>query len=275
MKEKMIKVVLREYFDTVAPLLCYEVCPESEQICEQILTLLCRIWECPEQYKDCYAHVVRTNEIQTVEDCILIHQDPVAVQDGIAQAKMDLLMAMEVEVLRIFDREMVFGDVRSRALAGDAHACRLLACLLWLGIGTAQSEFAAVAVWETLAVAGKQGAIKALIYAYGQQRMQTEAAAWKTTLSLVRQADEAFAPVVPLSLCQSYTAEEVGRANLVLYLRQLHKGENGQSLHIPMLYYALHSRDSDRDKLERLSSEQNFNLLLQEEGKSRSKRIGF
>ena len=275
MQENKTKTVLREYFNTVAHLLRYEVCEQSEQVCRQILALICATHECSELFEECKAYVERTNEIQTVEDCLLLHRDPLAVRDGIAQIKMDLLMAMEVESLRIFDSELIFTVVRGRALSGDVNACRLLACMQWLGIGACENRRAAIATWEMLAASGRQGAMLALIYAWELEGDPDAAVDWITTLTLVRRADDAFSPIVPLSLCPLYTPEEVGMANLVLYLRQIHNGAQNDRLHVPMLYYALNSKDDHATKMTRLSTEQNFNLLMQEEGRSRSKRIGF
>ena len=275
MKENRIKSVIKEYFETTAHLLRYEVCEQSERVAAQILALVCATLECSELYEECLAHVVRAYEIQTVEDCLLIHQDPIAVRDGIAQIKMDLLMDMDVRTLRIFDSELMFDDVRTRALSGNANACRLLAGLQWLGIGTPENRRSAIATWELLAASGRQGAMKALIYAWEQEGDPDASVDWITTLTLVRRADDAFSPIVPLSLCPLYTAKEVDAANLVLYLRQLHsRGQEGE-LHLPMLYYAQNSKDDYATKMARLGTERNFNLLMQEEGRSRSKRIGF
>ncbi len=275
MKDNQIKSVIREYFETAAHLLRYEVCEQSLQVSGQILALVCATQECPELYEACFSHVLRANEIQTVEDCLLIHQDPIAVRDGIAQIKMDLLMDMDIRTLRIFDPELMFDDVRARALSGDANACRLLACMQWLGIGTSENRRSAIATWELLAASGRQGAMKALIYAWELEGDPDASVDWVTTLTLVRRADDAFSPIVPLSLCPLYTAEEVGAANLVLYLRQIHNQGQNRGLHLPMLYYAQNSKDDYATKMARLGTEQNFNLLMQEEGRSRSKRIGF
>lgn len=274
MNQEQTKSVMQEYFYTVARLLCYQPDPQVEQARRRILELVCQMQKCPQVYAQCLEYVYRTDELQTVQDCLLIDQDPQAVRDGLAQIKMDLLAEMEVNVLRIYDSELVLDLVRKQAIAGDIHACKLYACLQWLGIGAPENRAAAIAVWEQLASSGQVGAMRALIYAYGQEGMADKAARWETTLDLVGKADAAFAPIVPLGMCSQYTAEQVSHANMVLFLRQIHSARPA-FVHIPMLYYAINSRDDDTTKMAKLASERNFNLLLQEEGRSRSKRIGF
>ena len=69
--------------------------------------------------------------------------------------------------------------------------------------------------------------------------------------------------------------DEVQLANLILFIRQKNARGGGKNIDRSMLHYVLVSNESFEYKMERLSSDTNYNLVMALEDRFMGKKYGF
>ncbi len=254
------KWILREFYDIVACLLTYKSCEMRNRILYDVARWLCDISGCGDALDSCWEGIQRAKDVETCADAALMtnaDQQP----DSWIELKIQALNHHKIHRQSQFDLELMCRDLHDKAYAGQKNACKLLAVLHHLGIGSCKAPALACKLWHLLAMDGDLTAMLALQAACEPE----EARKWGAVRSILLAAKANFSPFAMEAEHPGHSREEIRLANMILLMAQRKKAEQADVLPIPMLYYALYSRECYEVKLARLSENQNYYLLMQQE----------
>lgn len=265
-------IILKEYYNIISSVAVYFPCDEIRSIERQVLEYLCACKGCTEAFDICWAAVEDARCLRSSKDNVLLAMDEL--QHGVAyDVKMDVLLDCKIEKQRRFDTGIFVQEIKSNADLGMKHACRLLACLNWLGVIVPQNQAAAQNIWATLAMTGERSALEMLIY--GHRALGDEAAyiKWSHVLDILQKEQDAFSAIALHSNYPDYSQEELQTANLIMLISR--KALLTKRINRPMLHYALHSKDDFKTKMYKLSSDTNFYIDLYDEDRFAKNKCGF
>lgn len=266
--------IIKDFYDTVAFLLQYERTDRTANIEKQILRLLCEQQDGQDVYDACQQSIEDAGFLQVCTDEALIRASALS-GDAAPEIKLGVLRTNNIERLRTYNEWIFANTLREYANLGLPEACKLIACLSYLGTVLPENREAAVNVWSTLATNGDWSAMRSLVHAYGEMGNQAEALRWQHILTILQSEYEAFSPVAQRAKYGDYTEDEVQFANLIMFIRRKNVGRRTQILDHPMLHYVLESKEQYENKMCRLSSETNYYMVMEMEERATVKKCGF
>ncbi len=271
MKEITKRKILIEYYETVSGVLQFELNKESRDLSKKILKLLLDIFGETDEENEILLSVETAECLKTVSDAVLMIADGIKADEPAFAIKAEFIRRLEIEKLKCFDLPMLYIQTERAALCGEKCACKLLASMKWLGIGTAEDKRAALEIWKTLAACGDAMAISAVIYACGELGNGEEKGKWERTSDVLLCAESTFLPMI------FDRPDDAGTelANLILAAKGKEKQKDKAGIDRAMAHYILYSDDSFEEKLKAVSSETNFYPILWKSNKRKSKKIGF
>jgi hypothetical protein len=267
--------IIKEFYNTVAYLLKYESSAKTVDRERSVLSLICDFYESPSLFEDCWKSVDEARSLQVCSDESLLKNSCTCEHSATWDLKMDVLLKHSIERTKYFNRYVFERELKEAADFGETDACKLLACLNWMGVIFPVNKTVALNIWSNLAINGDWEAIRAVIYAYDAQENESESTRWRHILGILRDEYEAFAPVALCSKHKECTVDEVQLANLILFIRQKNARGGGKNIDRSMLHYVLVSNESFEYKMERLSSDTNYNLVMALEDRFMGKKYGF
>lgn len=266
--------IIREFYSTVAFLLRYDCCEETAKTEEGIIDLLCRIHGCQEEKEDAWYLIEEARCLQLCTDEGLM-RTVMSSQGTVLAMKLEALQLNRIERTRPFDPNTFIKELKETADLGSKNACKLLACLYWLGILIPENKGVAVKIWSALAVNGDWEAMETLIFAYEEGGNLKEANKWQSIFTILQTEYESFSSVALQSRYRDYSEEEVQLANLIMFIRQNNAKKDETLIDRAMLHYVLESKDDYEYKMERLASDTNYYLLMKREDMYSDKKFGF
>lgn len=270
MNEITKRKILIEYYETVSGILQFELNKESRDLSEKILNLLLDIFGETDEENEILQSVEAAECLRTSSDAVLMVADGVNASEPTLEIKAGFVRKLEIENPKYFDLPILYIRTEQAALGGKKYSCKLLACMKWLGIGTAEDRTAALEIWRTLAANGDAAAISAVIYACGALGNTVEKKKWEKVQEKLREADNSFRPMV----FDSEPDDDATKlANLILAARGRQNDEGNTDRAIA--YYILYSDDCFEDKLKAVSSVRDFSPVLWESYKHGRKKVGF
>lgn len=268
-------VIIKEYFNTISPVLVFRPCEQTNKMTQQVLSLLCTANDCGHLESGCRALLAESDALQSCSDGALLRSSDI-LQDNIAcDIRMDMLSEMRIQKLRSFDASIFVQELQRHANAGERNACKLLAVLYWLGQTVPQNTTTALNIWSMLAMSGDVHALDLLVYGNTLTGRTAEAGRWMHIRSILQAACDAFSAIALPAQHPDCTEEEIQTANLILFISQKQAPKGTSALCRPMLQYVLHSKDDFRTKMNRLSEDTNYFLVMYDENKPAPKKYGF
>ena len=278
MLERKLKLIIKEYYDTVSYALRYKPSEASRHMLRQILNLMLTANGEADSEEECWEAILSTENVLTAADAALLDssgEDLPEVNAIAYEIKSRLLSKLEIHRLMAFDYDLLLISLEKEAAKGQRSACKLLACLKWLGICSDGNKKAAIELWKALSMDGDRLALNALIYACRETGDDKEAETWEMTASMLDEAYESFSPFVCSG--REKKGEAYTRAALILYLNtSIASRSNGDAfMDRALIHYALYSTESLESRLMALSTGQNLYVRMNGENKYRDKKYGF
>ena len=274
MENQMINII-KEFYNTVAYLLKYESSAKTIDVEHKVLGLICEFHGAPELAEDCLARIEEARCLQVCSDESLLKNSGACIRGAALDIKMDVLLTHRIERIKAFNCCIFDRELKEAADLGNTEACKLLACLCWCGAVFPVNKTLAISIWSNLAINGDWEAMHALIYAYDVKGENEQADRWRHVLAILREEYDSFAPVALCSKHKDSTAEEVQLANLIMFIRQKNAKGGTKNIDRSMLHYVLASKESFEYKMERLSSDTNYNLVMSMEDRFTGRKYGF
>jgi hypothetical protein len=265
--------VLKELYNTELLLLMFERDERAARIERGLFDLLCGIFGLRET-AELWKMVQEAGSLQTSRDESFLKTAPNLKENPSAIWKMEMLLAMKIQQTLPFNPAVIAEKVIAYAEQGQRHACKLFACLSWLGIILPENRSAAVETWAALSMDGDYEAVRALVYAHEQLGHGKEADKWRGILHILNAEQAAFSSVAIPSRYREFAREQVDMANLILFMRQKNACED-KPLNRAMLRYLLESPEPYEKKMWRLSVPTDFSEVLLEAGQNEDRKFGF
>ena len=275
MVNKEISSAIKEYYDIVAPILAYEPCEESIAIERSVLEFLCAIRNDAENLEACWQAIEQARCLQSGTDGNLLGYGDFNRDSVIFDLKMEVLQEHKVIKPKRFDATLFADEVREDANLGMRNACKLLACMNWLGLIMPQNTQVAMAIWRVLATNGEWSALDALIYTARQLGDAAQQEKWSHILSILEAEYDSFSPIALCSEYQQFSEDEVQYANLIMFIKQKNVSQNRAMINRPMLHYVIESKESYETKMSRLSADTNYFFVMHQQDRKAAKKIGF
>lgn len=274
-----LKQLMRLYFTTTGRLLFWQEDADLNQIRQQILSLLLSILGKEEYREDC-AHILEcTAPLQTLEDCAMLKLSDTVIprqQLSYYDMKADSLRLYQVRQTQSFDMDVLLMDNRQAVIDGDPGALRLGACLSWLGLDSRSSAEAALRYWTVLAYTGDYFAMQALEYAAVQRGAHADASLWRTVREIFEESDRQFTITVPERFLTEADPAAVNTAQVILAVRRRCADDGQELLPIPLLQYAIDSKEDVATKLQNLyAPPETYHTMLAKQSRRPAAPLGF
>lgn len=274
-----LKRIMRLYFTTIGRLLFWQRDEAMQKLEQQVLDLILAIMGKTE-YKDACIETLReTAPLQTIVDCAMMKLGDCIIekeQASFFDMKADMLKHYKIEENQVFDMDILVMDNRQAVIDGDPGALRLGACFSYLGLDSESSVEAAIRYWTVLAYTGDRFAMDALEYAYSQKQDARKSALWHTVKEIFREADSLFTITVPEHFLQEADMDAVNTAQVILAVRRCCADDDKELLPIPLLQYAIDSREDVATKLQNLyAPPETYHTMLARQSRREKKSMGF
>ena len=267
--------IIKEFYSAIAFLLKYNSDAQTVKIERDILDLICEVHHCQEEKERLWNYVDAAKCLQICSDETLL-QTLSSLNSNVALSlKMEALQSHRIERIKVFNSVIFSAELKETADLGDKDACKLLACLNWLGSILPENRQVALKIWSALAANGDWDAISMLIYAYEQNDDWQESGKWQNILRILRSEYESFSPIALPSKHTNCSAEEIQFANLIMFIRQKNAKKEVKFMDRPMIHYVLESKENYEYKMERLASDTNYYLVMRMEDQYLGKKFGF
>lgn len=266
--------LITTFYETAAPLLAYEECEQTRAMEKAVLGLLCRMYDRQDLEAPCWDKIEHARCLQLCSDEVLLKSIEALQQDEAIEAKLKVLSQGRIFRRQSFVHSEFVDQLKEQADMGSMAACKLLACMNWLGCGIGQNQQAALRIWSTLSVSGDTDAMTALIYGSAELGNEQQERTWTHIMDVLNKERDAFSSVARPGDYPNYSMGELEMSNIILYI--IHNKRPSQSpLDRTMLQYVLDSREDYRTKMKRLASQTNFQLVLYDEDKFAHRKFGF
>ena len=273
--ERIKTSIIMEFFNTVAFLLKFDRDSRTVQIEKEIMALLCKIHDCSELCEELYEQIEKSGNIQLRTDEAVLQSLGNFDSNTAMLLKLEALQARKIDRIKMFHTLIFSNELKEAADLGDKDACKLLASLYWLGTVFPENKQVALKLWSALATNGDRESMAALVYAYREQDEAEQVRKWQNVLRILQEEIESFSPVAFLSGHTDCAADEVDFANLIMFIRQKNAMEERQYMDRPMIHYVLQSQEPFAHKMERLSTQTNYYLVMRMEDRYVGKKFGF
>lgn len=268
------KIIVKEFFETISYLLSYEYDEEWKEVTKSILKLILQIGNMGRNFKKIWEMMEASACLQVLSERKLAQINELNAPRYVLDLKIELLERNEINTLRRFDKDLFVEKMKEQAFIGEKRACKILACLYWLGYAGENKAEDAINLWELLATGGDFFAMKALIYAHKKKKNTLEEGKWTRVHELTSNAFERGIPNVINQKLQSGDAE-VELANLIISMKQVGAKPEAEYMNRMMMYYILHSEEPYEEKMMHLDEAVKYNLLLQQEKRYKNRHLGF
>lgn len=278
MDRNKINVIIKEYFNMIAPLMVYEPSEQTDAVERKIIEQLCEVKGANELSEECYDAIVEARCIQTVTDGALMMSVEKTPMSAVYDLKTSVLSASNVNKLKTFDTNIFVDELKRSVNVGSINACKLMAILSWMGILVPKNKEMSKNIWTALAINGDMESVDMLIYCHSLLGEEAEKTKWEHIRCILKTEEENFSAVASYSCYESYSEEEVQCANLIMCITQYNAtrdSNEGAYINRPMTHYVLHSKDDYVGKMDTISSNVNYYLVLHAEEKHRDKKYGF
>ncbi len=268
------KLIVKQFYETATMFLFYEASPTANALQKRIVKLLFDI--CGKKgAKRCIKQIEDASIVSTYTDGALLESNGGKSHSFVVDIKLDILTAHKISLLKRFDTELFVQDLEDAAFVGSKSACKLLACLHWIGFDRLGDKNKAKDIWEMLAVDGDRMALYSLIYACDSLGLTEEKAKWQRICRMLDNACDSFMPIVAHDGNDDCPEEEIHLANIIMFMKRRGYIRENESIDRAMIYYIMHSDDDYLAKMDRIATESNFFTIILAEDKPSSVKIGF
>lgn len=277
MKNKQLKSVLMDHYETVAYALQYKPSDELKKITRRILELLLKVHHLEGSLDEAVSAVDSTARICTLADIALYDSTRFDHSDVDLTAytfKVDAIAEAQLSRLSDLDTDLLLLRLERDAAVGQKNAAKLLACNCWLGLFGEKNQKKAVEIWKSLAICGDRAAAKMLIYALDSTGEADKARIWERTIAAVDVANDAFSPFV-LPLGERLEKEEEVNAAIILAMTSKPKTDNSKFFDRNIAYYLLYSSDPLELKLDAIRGDISCTSRVYSENRYKNKKYGF
>ncbi len=265
--------ITKLYYEVITMLLPYESTEVIGSIKENILSLICEIYDANEQKNDCLLEIESAEIIRVCSDGLLLENANKHSPNVAFDMKMDALTANRINAQKQFDIDLFKCSLEEAAFVGKKSACRLLAFLNWIGVDSFQDKGKAEKIFKELALNGDDLSLNALIYVYEKTGCEEEKQRWTRIRDMIYSSMENFVPIVKKA--DDIDEEEFWLANIILVLKRLNFKKERCLVDRSMLYYLMNSNDAYITKLQTLCGDKTFYPIILKEEKLGEKQYGF
>lgn len=253
--ERERKQLLSYYFNATGRLLYWQRSGAMKALESRILSLLLTVLGKTEHLEACEQILDEIAPMQTVSDSAALLMDDDLVRPELVSyydLKSDALNRYKITSTQLFDMDILLMDNRKSVLDGDPGALSLGACMSWLGLDPESTPAAAIRYWTVLAYTGDRLAMTALHYAYTQQQDAENALLWQQILQIFDETERLFTITVPEHFFRECSQKAVDIAQVILAVRRKCADDEKELLPIPLLQYAIDSKEDVATKLQNL-----------------------
>lgn len=277
MNAKM-KMIVKEFYTTMTRAMDYEWDEGHRSLAYKVLGFLMEINGEVGLLREIWSVIQGAACVKTCTDVSLMSSFENTVSEDIKTAigiKSDILFSYKITRQKPFDMDLLTESLRAPVERGESSACKLWAILCWLDMVDRCRKQTAISIWEMLAIYGDEAAMLALAYSCGRLGRERDSELWSEVFRLRGDVDSMTSVLGALSL-EPGDAEAISELISCVQIKATERRQDVEHIDVHLARYALYSKDDLRTKLERISSEKNFYLVLLNE-RMREKRtpIGF
>lgn len=283
MKNKMLKSVIMDYYETVAYTLQYKPSEDMKKMTRRILEFLLKAQHLESSLDECLTAVESTDRICTVADIAIYDSsmlDRSEVDLSAYSFKVEMIVQMQLSRLSELDMDILLMRLEKDAALGQKNAAKLLACECWLGFAHEKNQKKAIEIWKTLAICGDRSATNLLIYALDSLGDLENALIWKNTRDAVDLASDAFSPfVLPIGEIGEISGKLEDKAKInaaiILAMSSTPRHDERQNIDRSLAYYLLYSEAPLEVKLEAIKGNDSCISRVYSESRFKNKKYGF
>lgn len=276
MLKRKLKQIIKDFYETTLYALQYKPTDQSKDLLRRILALSLAANGESDSLDECWEAVASTENILTASDAALLDSssEDVSGVNAIAyEIKVQMLIDAKIERSVSFDYDLFLLQIEKSAARGHKFACKLLACLKWIGFGDDANKETAVEIWKALATDGDAPALNMLIYALGELGKADEANVWEQVRDVTEKAKESFTPIAKKT--EGVSDEAFEKAAVILFLLARPKKEEAPFMNRTLIHYLIHSTDSLDTKLKAVTLEEDIYLRMYMEDRFKNRKYGF
>lgn len=277
--DKDLKQLINCYFNATGRLLFWQRDDAMQVLEDQILELILTVLDKTEYLASCKKLLDDVAPMQTVSDrAVLKLSDSLVSRELVSyfDLKADALQRYEITQNQMFDMDILLMDNRKSVIDGDPGALALGACLSWLGLDPESSPAAAIRYWTVLAYSGDRFAMNALEYAYKAQKDENNAVLWQQIRQIFNETDRMFTITVPAHFLTELREDAVDTAQVILAVRRKCTDDGQELLPIPLLQYAIDSKEDVATKLQNLyAPPETYHTMLARQAHKENNPVGF
>lgn len=268
-------VIIKEYFGIISPILEFEPCEKTVELEKKVIELLCAVKGEEALVEDCWICIEDAKCLQTSGDGVLLFSAEKTPLGTVYDIKTAALTSSNIDKLRSFDVLTFIDELKTNANLGKINSCKLLAFLSWMGELVPENKETSKNILLSLAINGDALAVDMLIYCFASLGETAEKEKWEHISTILKTEKERFSAVASYSSYSDYSDEEVQTANLIMCITQKNAAGEGGMINRPMTHYVLHSKDDYIAKMDMLSGNINYYLVLHAEERQKNKKYGF
>ena len=277
MNAKM-KMIVKEFYTIMTCAMDYDWNEQHQDLAYKLLDFWMEINGEAERLEEIWGVVQGAACVQTCADVSLMGSLENTVSEDVKMAigiKSDILFSNKITRQKPFDVDLLKESLRNPMERGEVCACKLWAVLCWLGLVDRCGKQTAISIWEMLAINGDESSMLSLVLGYRTLGKERDSERWNEVFRLRGDAGAMTDVMRSLSLDPG-EAESISELISCVQTRASERRHEVECIDIHLARYALYSKDDLRTKLERISSERNFYLvMLNERMREKKKPIGF
>ena len=273
-----IKMIVKEFYTAMTCAMDYEWNEQHKSLAHKVLNFLLEINGEAELLDEIWSVIHGAACVKTCADVSLMGSLENTVSEDVKMAigiKSDILFSKQITRQKPFDIDLLKESLRTPVERGETRACKLWAVLCWLGLVDRCGKQTAISIWEMLAINGDETAMLALALGHRTLGKERDAELWNEVFHLRGDVGAMTSVMEALSL-EPGEAESICELISCVQTRASERRQEVECIDVHLARYALYSKDDLRTKLERISSERNFYLvMLNERMREKRKPIGF
>ncbi len=277
--KKDYKYIMAEFYETMYNVLPYEWSTSNEEFSKEVLNLLLLISGQVDSKEQCFELLCQASNLQTITDRNILSWNLGEISNSekiVFDLKSTVLKKKDVHTLSTFDIDIILKSIENDITLGSKYACKLFACMNWLGLGVEKNQKNAISIWETLAYSGDDFSMQALNYAYSELQDKEKAQVWHEVHEILNINKDSLCPIIEENYYETSSEEAIKKAELILCIINSNRNNEKKGLNLSQLYYAINSQDTQDNKIINLCDPQtNYYLLLLREKRIGNKKFGF
>ena len=230
----------KNLLNVILPIFNYKYSEDSLNIIKKVMKTYLTVWDATEYYDKILRIVLDTFILQGKEDCLMLEDfdtSKYTTHKKYFFLKKRILEDNGIDASQSFDTELFLDCLNDYVKNGEKHACRMKAYMAWDN----GEKRLATRLWEMLAYWGDETSMMALVFAYKQYNMISEAQTWQAVFDLFSDDTCGVMPIDDKIERMSYQEKNI--VDLIFCIKNLAWIKDKSFLHFPMLDYIISSNE--------------------------------